>query len=118
MQPERATLIGSAASMRGSARPYGRQLTNDIDDPLRNDDDFFHWPAVERAADRLERERGGLDRRPAGAARNNEIRALAPIDLDRQRNRVLDNKSPVGDWPGPLGRQIHMAESRPAFLGK
>ena len=85
--------------------------TNDIDDPLRNDDDFFHGPAVERAADRIERERGGLDRRPAGAARNDKVRALAPIDLDRQRNRVLDNKSPVARLarpsrpPNPRGRE-------------
>src|SRR5256885_414003 len=115
MQTERARPIRNAANRRGSAGPSARS-SNDIDDPLRNDDDFFHGLALERAADRLERERGGLDRRPAGVPRDNKVRALPPIDLDRQRNRVLDDKSPVRDWPSRLGRQVRMAESRPAFL--
>ena len=89
---------------------------DDIDDPLRDDDDFFHrrpsrarWTAVERQDRRL-------DRRCVGVAVDDEFRALFPVHLYRKRHSIVDDRLCVGGGQGASRDQRRVTERRPAFL--
>ena len=67
---------------------------------------------------RIECQHGILNIGVAGIARYGDVGALFAVDLDRQRQRLLDQELGFDFRPRGLRDQRVVAQQRPAFLGK
>src|SRR5688572_30099317 len=117
MQPPSAAASKTAAAARTREFAMTRS-TNDIHDPLRDDNDTLRRAAFQGAANWLQGQDGGLDLGLCGVAGNGDIRTFLAIYLYRQGDGFLDQQVAVELRPGRLGDQLAVAERGPAFLGE
>src|SRR5579885_3574102 len=114
MHPDSPSESQSAAPARASAGLRPRISSNDIDDPLRDNDDLLDRLALERTADRVESEHRFFDGRLACIAGDDKIGPLAAVDLNRQCDHTLRDELFIGHWPRGLCGERLVAEERPA----
>src|SRR6187455_3133166 len=90
----------AAASERRFANNRFFRSGDDIDDPLRHDDDLARRFAVERLLYEVERQRGSFDGTLIRVAGDCQIAALLAVDLHRQRDLAVDDQGGIEIRPG------------------
>ena len=85
---------------------------------MRDDNDLFRAFAVQRLYYRIEGQNGSLYLGFPSVPGHSDVGALLAIDLDRQSDRVFDQKLRFDQRPGLGGDQRLVAQSRPALLGE
>ena len=99
---------------QGASKRRARRSGDDIDDPLRNDDDLLRGLPVQRPFYRIEGENGSLDFLFSGLAWHGDISPLLAVDLHRQSDRVIDQETGLDFRPGRLRDQGLSDRARPS----
>src|ERR1700686_2107702 len=91
-QPAVSPAAASTTATAAARRQTAFRLHHHIDDPSRHHDHLLRTFAVERLFYRIERQDGSLNFGRLGVARHRHLGALLAVDLDRQRDPVLDQQ--------------------------
>src|SRR6478735_9214264 len=90
------------------------KLSDDIHDPLGNDDDLAGGLPVERLLHGVEGKHGRFDCSLIRIAGNRYVGALLAVHLHRQGDRVLDQERAVDLRPGGIGDEAGLLKRLPA----
>src|ERR1043165_5778510 len=102
-QPDSRPASSSAAAAAAQRMRSG----DNIDDPLWHHNYPLGRTAFKRAANGLQRQHGGPDLLLRGSARDRDVGALAAVDLNGQRDRVLDQEVALERGPAFFGKVRH-----------